>query len=180
MTDITRRILPRMILLIVALVTLAPQWAAPAPAAAQSDRVIIKGFPSVNQWYNLSCEYAAAAAVTLYWGDLVSQSVFIRDVPSSPNPHKGFRGDINGPAGGITDYGVYAEALVLVLERHGYKATVYYGDLATLKSEIASGNPMVVWITVGKYTPRPVYHRTYQGESFKLIPEEHTVVAYGY
>lgn len=152
-----------------------------APSAlARSDRVIIKGLPSVNQWYNLSCEYAAAAAVTLYWGNLVSQSNFIREVPKSPNPHLGFRGNINAPFGGLTNYGVYAEALVPVLERRGYNATVYYGGLSQLKAEITAGHPMVVWITVGKYVSRPVYRRSYDGDSFKLVPGEHSVVVYGY
>src|SRR5438128_658331 len=49
----------------------------PGRAAAAGD-VRIANFPSVQQWYSLSCEYAAAAAVTLYWGDLVSQRDFLR------------------------------------------------------------------------------------------------------
>src|SRR5688572_2163194 len=81
------------------------------PAAAQHDAVLIDGVPSVVQWYSLSCEYAAAATITLYWGNLVSQSDFIREVPQHSNPHKGFRGDINGPHGWIDDYGIYAEPL---------------------------------------------------------------------
>ena len=129
---------------------------------AASNEALIEGFPSVEQWYNLDCEYAAAAAVTLYWntsgsGGLVSQRDFLREVPTSPNPHLGFRGDINAPFGGINNYGVYAEALVPVLERHGYNAVVFYGGLSRLKSNLAAGNPVVVWITTGKYVERPVY-----------------------
>src|SRR5690349_17817015 len=90
--------------------TLAPAEAAPAEAAPASTR--IADFPSVTQWYNLDCEFAAAAAVTLFWGNLVSQSVFVNEVPDNPNPHLGFRGDINGEGGGINDYGIYAEPLV--------------------------------------------------------------------
>lgn len=111
----------------------------PASSAAVASSAQIKGFPSVEQWYNLSCEYAAAAAVTLYWGDVVSQRDFIREVPSSPNPHIGFRGDIDGPWGGITDYGVYAEPLVPVLEANGYNATVFYGGVSRLKANVAAG-----------------------------------------
>ena len=100
-------------------------------------------------------------------------------MPSSPNPHLGFRGDINGEFGGIQDYGVYAEALVPMLERHGYDATVFYGGVDRLKSEIDQGHPIVVWITAGREA-RPVYRRHYEGNTFKLIPGEHTVVVYGY
>ncbi len=149
-------------------------------AKAAKDEALIQGFPSVTQWYSLDCEYAAAAAVTLYWGNLVSQRDFLHEVPSSPNPHLGFRGDINGQVGGTGDYGVYAEALAPVLERHGYKATTFYGGVSRLKANVAAGRPVVVWITTGKGLERPIYHKTYEGETFKLVPGEHAVVVYGY
>lgn len=149
-------------------------------AQAHEDAVIIENMPSVKQWYNLSCEYAAAAAVTLFWGEgLVSQTDFIREVPKSPNPHRGYRGNINGPHGGVKDYGVYAEPLVPVLEAYGYDATVFYGGAGRLKAEIDEGHPIVVWMTTGQDARRSVY-QTYKGERFKLVPSEHTVVVYGY
>lgn len=151
----------------------------PQPVRAAQDSALIKGFPSVGQWYNLSCEYTAAAAVTLYWGNLVSQRDFIREVPDNPNPHLGFRGDING-TGGLTDYGVYAEPLVPVLERRGYNAVVFYGGVTRLKNNVSAGVPVVVWLTVGKNVDRPVYRKTIAGDTFKLVPGEHSVVIYGY
>ncbi|HUS15091.1 MAG TPA: C39 family peptidase [Chloroflexia bacterium] len=149
-----------------------------AVEAAPAEKEITK-FPSVRQWYSLSCEYAAAAAVTLYWGDVVSQRDFVREVPLSPNPHAGFRGDIDGPWGGINDYGVYAEPLVPVLERRGYDAQVYYGNLERLRSTLRAGIPVVVWLTSGQ-AARPEYTRTYQGQTFTLVPGEHAVVAYAF
>jgi uncharacterized protein YvpB len=153
---------------------------AATPALAARDAAIIDGVPSVTQWYNLSCEYAAAATITLYWGDLVSQKDFIREVPDSPNPHLGFRGDINGSFGGLGDYGIYAEPLAVVLENHGYDATVFYDDLDRLKANLSAGNPAVVWLTVGRYEERPEYSEVLDGQRFKLVPGEHAVVAYGY
>lgn len=170
----------RYLLILILLSTLAALYRPPAPVQASHDAVIIEGFPSVAQWYNLSCEYAAAAAVTLYWGDLVSQRDFIREIPTHPNPHVGFRGDIFGPHGGIDDYGIYAEPLVPVLERRGYNAVVFYGPVSRLKGNVAAGNPVVVWITTGKYAERPGFYHTYEGETFKLVPYEHAVVVYGY
>ena len=149
-------------------------------AQAAPNEAMIRGFPSVMQWYSLSCEYAAAAAVTLYWGDVVSQRDFIREVPKHPNPHIGFRGNIHGEHGGVRDYGIYAEPLVPVLERRGYGATVFYGGVSRLKANLAAGNPVVVWITTGRYVERPVYRFSHEGDRFKLVPYEHTVVAYGY
>ncbi len=159
---------------------LSPFAVQPRTVAAQSKEVLISGVPSVKQWYSLSCEYTAAAVVTLFWGgELVGQDHFISEVPSSPNPHLGFRGDIFGEFGGINDYGVYPEALVPVLERHGYDATVFYGGVSRLKSEINQGHPVVVWTTAGREA-RPVYKESYEGDTFKLVPGEHTVVVYGY
>src|SRR6476620_3097383 len=120
--------------LLVALL-IEPAFLEPAPGAEAATRAaLIRGFPSVNQWYNLSCEYAAAAAITLYWGNLVSQRDFIREVPKSPDPHLGFRGHISGEWGGIDDYGIYAEPLVPVLEERGYNAVAFYGGVGRLKA----------------------------------------------
>ena len=166
--------------ILLTLVALVALVVAPGAASAHGKTVLIEDMPSVKQRYPLSCEYAAAAAVTLFWGgELVTQNHFIGEVPNSPNPHLGFRGDIHGDFGGTTDYGVYAEALVPVLEEHGYDATVFYGGAGRLKAEIDQGHPVVVWMTAGK-AERPVFRRSYQGASFKLVPYEHTVVAYGY
>ncbi|MGA7730638.1 MAG: C39 family peptidase [Chloroflexia bacterium] len=163
------------------LAMLVPALAIQQVAKAQEDAYIIEGIPSVTQWYSLSCEYAAAATVTLYWGNLVSQKDFIAEVPQHLNPHIGFRGDINGPFGWIEDYGIYAEPLVPVLERRGYKATVFYGtDVERLKANIRAGNPAVVWITWGRYEERPEYWDEAEGQKFKLVPYEHAVVLYGY
>src|SRR6478672_2254104 len=94
-------------------------WLNGIPAAqASGQSVVIKGIPAVRQQYGLSCEYAAASAVTQFWGNRISENTFIREVPKSPNPHLGFRGNVYGSGGGITDYGVYAEALVPALANH--------------------------------------------------------------
>jgi uncharacterized protein YvpB len=154
--------------------------ATPSTDSQTPNEAIIGGFPSLAQSYNLSCEYAAAAAVTLYWGNFVSENVFLSEVPSSPNPHLGFRGNINGTFGGITDYGVYAEALVPVLEARGFDATTFYGGVDQLKAYVAAGDPVVVWITTGKYTQRTPVLESYDGDAFTLVPGEHAVVIYGY
>ncbi len=154
---------------------------APIAHAQTGDAYIIDGIPSVTQWYNLSCEYAAAATVTLYWGNLVSQNAFIAEIGRDANPHVGFRGNINGEFGGLRDYGIYPEPLVPVLEESGYNATVFYGtDVARLEANIRAGYPAVVWLTSGKYVERKAYWGEENGETYKLVPGEHAVVVYGY
>lgn len=51
--------------------------------------------------------------------------------------------------------------------------------MARLKAELEEGHPIVVWMTSGK-SARPIYKRTYEGQTFKLVPYDHTVVVYGY
>ena len=149
-------------------------------STAVADHAVIENFPSLAQSYHLSCEYAAASAVTLYWGNQVTEQVFLRQVPRSPNPHLGFRGDITGVFGGINDYGVYAEPLVPVLQEYDYNASVFYGGVNRLKANVAAGNPVIVWITTGKYTVRTPVAESYNGNTFTLVPGEHALVIYGY
>jgi uncharacterized protein YvpB len=154
--------------------------AGPQPAGAAGDWAYIRGVPSVHQKYNLSCEYAAAYAVTKFWGNPITENEFLREVPRNPNPHVGFRGNIMGPIGGLTDYGVYAEPMVPLIEANGYNATVFYGGVDRLKANLRAGNPVVVWLTTGRNIYRKIYTYTYAGELFKLVPGEHAIVAYGY
>jgi uncharacterized protein YvpB len=143
-------------------------------------KAIIPHFPSVREVYNLSCEYAAASAITQFYGRRVTQGTFVREVLHAENPHLGFRGEIDAKWGGITNYGIYAEPLVPVLERHGYEAEVFYASPTRLKTEIAAGHPVGVWMT-GAARPGA---RTYKLDStntlYYLVPYEHAVVVYGY
>src|SRR5690349_16420059 len=74
----------------------------------------------------------------------------------------------------------YAEALVPVLEAHGYQATVFYGGVERLKASIAPGESVEVRLMVGRYTPRIPVVQSYAGQSFTLVLGEHAVVIYGY
>lgn len=152
------------------------------PTAAQSgEGVLLSGVPALRQSLPLSCESAALSMVTAYYGRQVSEWVFIENMPYHPNPHRGFRGDMNGAFGGTDDYGVYAEPLVPLLERYGFQAQVVYtqGDASVLRSEIDRGRPVVVWMT-NMASVQPRLTAEYAGETFTLVPQEHVVVVYGY
>jgi uncharacterized protein YvpB len=151
-----------------------------APAADANTQAIIRGMPAVKQRYNLSCEYAAAYAVTRFWGRPITEQTFMREIAEHPNPHRGFRGNIHGPIGGLTHYGIYAEPLVPVIEARGYDATVFYGGVERLKANVRAGNPVITWLTTGRNIRRQIYFRELEGERFKLVPGEHAVVVYGY
>ncbi len=149
-------------------------------AAAPPPEYVIQGVPTIAQVWSLSCEYAATSAATGLYGLTLSQQTMHAEIGNHLNPHRGFRGNIRGSWGGTDDYGVYPEAIVPALHRHGYtRSRAFRAGTDTLKRELAAGNPVVVWI-VGDYTAQ---HRVYLmdgAESYFVIPYEHAVTLYGY
>ena len=141
---------------------------------------VIKGVPLVGQWWNLSCEFAATAAATGYYGAPVSQQTLLNEIGYDPNPHRGFRGRITGPWGGTQDYGVYAEPIAETLRGYGFAGSyVFYGGEEELRGAVADGHPVVAWVT-GTWRASVRYVQTYDGERYSLIPYEHAVTVYAY
>lgn len=143
--------------------------------------VELRGMPVQRQSLPLSCEAAALSIATAYWGNQVSEWVFIENMPYNANPHLGFRGSMTGAFGGTTDYGVYPEPLVPMLNQYGFNGDVFYanGNADLLKQQIKAGHPVIAWIT----NMTSAQTRSYQwvnGQRFALVPQEHAVVVYGY
>jgi len=152
----------------------------PLNVSAAPAKHMLSGMPPTGQLWNLSCEYAATSAATAYFGNRVSQQMLRTEIDTDTNPHKGFRGNISGLWGGTTNYGIYAEPIAAVLQRHGFGSTyVFYGGTDTLRAEIAADHPVVVWVT-GDFTVQ--WRITVQDtdSTFALIPREHAVTVYGY
>lgn len=151
-----------------------------SPSQSSSGQHIISGVPTYVQQRNLSCEYAALSIATGALGNQVSEYNFDNIVGWSDNPHWGYRGNITGPWGGTTDYGVYAEALVPALADYGFTGQVFYGqgDATPLKNAIDQGKPTLVWL--GMWGPTGYYDYASDGTRYLLVPGDHTMVAYGY
>ena len=133
-----------------------------------------------RQQRNLSCESSAAAMAANYFGVPLSERQIVAALPLDPNPHKGFRGNIDGRFGGLDDYGVYAEPIAEVLGNHGLKAEVLYGlTLPLLRQALGQDKVAIVWITLDTAPQRPVV-REINGDKVLLVPAEHAVVAKGY
>lgn len=113
-----------------------------------AEPVTMISVPDYVQSRNLSCEYAATHAATTAFGPGIDEQMFIDSVPLTSNPHNGYRGNIDGWWGNTDDYGVYAEALVPVLEANGYVGEVFYsnGETDVLKAHLDAGHPVVVWL----------------------------------
>jgi uncharacterized protein YvpB len=151
------------------------------PVGAAGDSHILKDVPATPQAWALSCEYAATSAATAMYGPVITQWRLRASIDTNANPHKGFRGDITGGAGGTTDYGVYPEPIAAVLQQYGYTHSyVFYGGADHLRAEIAAGRPVVTWVTgTWKLASREVL-RDSAGARYSLVPGEHAVTVYGY
>lgn len=148
-------------------------------AQALPDEVILKDFPVFAQWYNLSCEYSSTRMMTAYWHREINDTQFINLIAFDPNPHLGYRGNINGPFGGTWDYGIYAEPIALALEKQGFEHKLLGNGVESLKEELALGRPVQVWVIAGMGWGNP-FHASHEGLTFVLAGGEHSVVAYGY
>jgi uncharacterized protein YvpB len=132
-----------------------------------------------KQGHNLSCESSAASMAAQYHGLSLSEEQVLAALPQHDNPHLGFRGNVDGPPGGTTDYGVYAGPITDLLEGQGLQATLVEGKLAGIRAALARGNPVIAWITYECQASTPIIE-TIEGQVVSLVPYQHTVVVTGY
>jgi uncharacterized protein YvpB len=156
-----------------------PSQTAFAQAVPIPAEVKIPNVPIIAQNRYLSCEYAAVRIATTFWGYKLSEEDFINAIPTNPNPHLGFRGNINGKFGGINDYGVYPEPIARFLISKGLKTKLLWGGVAQLKEEIALGRPVVAWVTADLTVSAPIAKEV-DGVPVSMTPYEHALTVYGY
>lgn len=134
--------------------------------------------PIHQQQHNLSCEYASCQIATAGLGKEINEDRFIPVVGVDPNPHRGFRGNIDGEfIFGYEDYGVYPKPLVAALPQFGFIGRELTGGKTELISELAAHHPVVVWIDLG-YTSSFMFD--INGEMVLMATKSHVVCAYGY
>ncbi len=143
-----------------------------------SNAVMVPNVITYKQQRNLSCEYAATHIATGMLGNGIPEEVFISRVPVTKNPHNGYRGNIDGRWGNTDDYGIYPEALVPVLNDHGFAGEVFYSEGATdtLKAHIDAGHPVLVWL--GFWGDTRV--RLTDEGNYSVASGMHVVTVYGY
>lgn len=132
-----------------------------------------------RQSHNLSCESSAAAMVAQYHGVDLTEAQVLAALPYDANPYLGFRGNVDGPTGGIEDYGVYAGPVLQVLQDRGLRAWPVTDGLQGIKAAIARGNPVIAWVTYN-CLPSTSVETLIDGETVVLVPNQHVVVVTGY
>lgn len=143
-----------------------------------AEPIVMMDVPNYVQSRNLSCEFAATHAATTAFGPGISEQTFIDTVPLTANPHRGYRGNIDGNWGNTDDYGVYADPLIPVLEANGYVGESFYsmGDTEMLKAHLDAGHPVVVWLGFWGDTRE----RLNDDGEYSVFAGMHVVTAVGY
>ena len=132
-----------------------------------------------QQSHNLSCESSAASMVAQFHGVQLSEEEVLAALPASSNPYLGFRGNVDGPTGGIVDYGVYAGPILEILNSRGLKARRVTGGIEGIKAAVARGNPVIAWVTYNCEPSTPTTE-VIHGQEVVLVPNQHVVVVTGF
>ncbi len=142
---------------------------------------LVLDVPAFKQTHRLSCEAAAAAMAAQFFGLPVGEAEILAALPRDPNPHKGFRGNVDGEHGRLDDYGVYAEPIARVLTDLGLPVqSLAGGNTAEIHHHLRHGRPIIVWVTYELSAQRPQPVRLNDGETVILVPYEHTMLIIGY
>ena len=147
---------------------------------------LILDAPLYKQERSLSCESSAAVMAANYFGVAARESEILQALPRHENPHLGFRGDVDGPYGGLADYGVYAEPIRQVLVRLGLEVTHLSGGISEIEQHIREGRPVIAWVTYGLQAQLPqqllLANPSSQSgvQTVTMVPYEHAVLVVGY
>ena len=149
-------------------------------AESKPPLALILDAPLDKQEHSLSCESSAAAMAAKFFGLPVYESAVLNALPRHEDPNLGFRGNVDGPYGGIDDYGTYAEPIRQVLLELGLEANHLAGGISEIKRHIREGRPVIAWVTYDMQVQTPRQVALSNGTAVVVVPYEHTVLVVGY
>ena len=155
----------------------------PAQAVSLPDQAYIRGLEGHAQSLSLSCEARSAADWAAFWGVSIRERKFLAKLPRSDNPDSGFVGTPSEAWGDIPpkSYGVYAEPVAALLREYGLQAEARRGmKLDELRTEVAAGRPVIVWVIGQMWRGTPVKYTTLDGHKTTVARFEHTMIVIGY
>ncbi|MEI7988800.1 MAG: C39 family peptidase [Chloroflexota bacterium] len=167
--------------------TLAPvvQEAAYTPTASPSLplNTLISKIVVNKQTLPLSSEARSAVDWAAFFGKTIDELEFQNRLPKSDNPNIGFVGDPNGLWGQIppNSYGVYSGPVAALLRTYGVNAQARRNmSWNQLKTEIAGGKPVIVWIKGNLEPGAGVPYISSNGSQTMVTPFERTALFVGY
>lgn len=143
----------------------------------------ITGVVGYAQNHNLSCESRSAVDWARFYGVSISESDFLAHLPYTDNPETGFVGSVNDTFGQVppNSYGVHAPPVARVLRDYGLSADDRKGySFDDLRRQIASGNPVIVWIIGNVWSGTPISYTASDGQTVTVARYEHTAIVVGY
>jgi len=155
----------------------------PTAAPALPLQASIEDIQGHRQSMPLSCESRSAVDWAAYFGISIDEFIFHNGLPVSENPDLGFVGDVYGSWGQIPPdpYGVHAEPIAQRLREFGLNAkAVRDMTWLELKTELAAGRPVILWVVGHIAQGTPVPYTTSGGAVTTVSKFEHTVIAVGY
>ncbi len=163
---------------------IVPPQNEPDPALAfPPDSYIIDNVVSYPQWYTLDCESRTAVDWAAFFGVAIDENAFLGAMPNSDNPDLGFVGRFDGVQGQLppNSYGVHADPVANLLNQFGVSARSGKGfSWNDLRSEIASGRPVIVWVIYDTVPGNPIQYQDSMGNITTVAYYEHTAILYGY
>jgi uncharacterized protein YvpB len=147
------------------------------------EEAFIDGFIGYAQQHTLTCEARSAADLAGFWGITITEDQMFDKFPKSENPEVGFVGNPDDYWGNIPpySYGIHATPVAKVLRKLGLAAKKGRNlEWDTLRSEIAAGHPVIVWIVGQMWAGEPVLYTTSDGSQTLTARFEHTMVLTGY
>ena len=153
------------------------------PTPAVPPEASVTGISGRPQALPLDCESRSAVDWAAYFGVEIDELEFFYRLPRSDNPDTGFVGDGHGWRGQIPpqSYGVHAEPIAALLRTYGLDAQAVRNlSLDALRSEIASGRPVIAWVAGHVSSGTPVHYAAPDGNSTIVARYEHTVIVIGY
>ncbi len=156
---------------------------AEAPVVDLPTSARVKGVVGHGQTLPLSCEARSATDWAAFFGVKFDEMDFVRGLPLSDDPDRGFVGDINGDWGNLPPeaYGVHAAPVARLLRQYGLPAVSQrYMRLDALRAEIAAGRPVIVWVTGHVEAGDGLVYSAGDGRRTIVARFEHTVIVVGY
>jgi uncharacterized protein YvpB len=153
-----------------------PRYAADGsllPTPTLPSKADIQNIRGRGQALPLDCESRSAVDWANYFGVTIDELEFFNKIPPSDNPDRGFVGSVYGSWGNIPPnaYGVHA----------GLAAYAYRGlSWEQLRTELAAGRPVIVWVTGHVWRSTPVTMTVTSGANVLVARLEHTVILIGY
>lgn len=152
--------------------------------------VVLRNIPVDIQDNLVSCESSAAgmAAAGVENGFLPDgygtwEEYFMDVIPSNPNPHEGFRGNVETGGGQTMEgaYGVYVEPVAEAFRKAKIPCRILGGgeNYKRIEEHIRMGYPVMVWISGEMDAPIEIWTDPETGQKVKLISGEHVWLVTG-